>query len=117
MIGDSDSSAGYDYFKVTKMKFPAKNVKDTIIFNEHIRIENIPAKAYEYIVNGKSAIEWVLERYDNDVDKDYGIRNNCNEIAREHKTPRYILDLVLSIINVSVQTVDIVKSLPSLNFE
>ena len=117
VIGDSDSSAGYDYFKVTKMKFPAKNVKDTIIFNEHIRIENIPAKAYEYIVNGKSAIEWVLERYDNDVDKDYGIRNNCNEIAREHKTPRYILDLVLSIINVSVQTVDIVKSLPSLNFE
>ena len=117
IVGDADASAGYDYFKVTKMKYPSKNQKDTIIFNDHLRIEGIPSKAYEYIVNGKSAIEWVMERYVNDVDKAFGIRNNCNDIACEHSNPRFILDLVLSIINISIKTVDIVNTLPRLKFD
>ena len=99
------------------MKYPSKNQKDTIIFNDHLRIEGIPSKAYEYIVNGKSAIEWVMERYVNDVDKAFGIRNNCNDIACEHSNPRFILDLVLSIINISIKTVDIVNTLPRLKFD
>ena len=50
-------------FLVDKMRFPKKGQKDTIIYNSHIVISNIPEKAYEYIVNGKSAIEWIMERY------------------------------------------------------
>ena len=106
-----------NYFKVEKMRFPKKDQKDTILYNSKITIENIPAKAYEYVVNGKSAIEWIMERYQVTVHKDSGIKNDPNDWADEVGNPRYILDLLLSIINVSVQTVDIVNSLPELKFE
>jgi predicted helicase/SOS-response transcriptional repressor LexA len=102
------------FYTVEKMRFPKKGQTDTIIYNSRITISNIPAKAYEYIVNGKSAIEWIMERYQVTTHKDSGITNNPNDWATEHNQPRYILDLLLSIINVSVQTVDIVDSLPEL---
>lgn len=105
------------FYKVEKMRFPKKDQKDTIIYNSKITIENIPAKAYEYIVNGKSAIEWIMERYQVTVHADSGIKNDPNDWADEVGNPRYILDLLLSIINVSVQTVDIVNSLPELKFD
>lgn len=104
-------------FLVDKMRFPKKGQKDTIIYNSHIVISNIPEKAYEYVVNGKSAIEWIMERYQITIHKDSGITNNPNDWATEVGNPRYILDLLLSIINVSVQTVVIVESLPKLKFE
>lgn len=103
-------------FKVDKMKFIKKGQKDTIIYNSSIVISNIPEEAYEYVVNGKSAIEWILERYAVTTNKDSGISNNPNDWATEHNQPRYILDLLLSVINVSVQTVDIVSKLPKINF-
>ena len=104
-------------FLVDKMRFPKKGQKDTIIYNNHIVISNIPEKAYEYVVNGKSAIEWIMERYQITTHKDSGITNNPNDWANEVGNPRYILDLLLSIINVSVQTVDIVDNLPKVSFE
>ncbi|HUD06953.1 MAG TPA: type ISP restriction/modification enzyme [Candidatus Saccharimonadales bacterium] len=102
-------------FRVKKMRFATKS-KDTIIFNNNIKVENIPEKAYEYIINGKSAIECILERYQLTINKDSGIVNDPNEWANEVGNPRYILDLLLSIINVSIQTVDIVNSLPRVIF-
>ena len=102
----------FDYYAVDKMKFPKKGQKDTIIYNHNIRIENIPAEAYEYVVNGKSAIEWIMERYQQTQDKKSLIKNNPNDWSIEHNQPCYILDLLLSVINVSVQTVEIVKGLP-----
>ena len=77
-------------------------------------IQDIPAEAYDYIVNGKSAIEWVMERYAVTSHKDSGIKNDPNLWAREHKQPRYILDLLLSIIHVSLETQSIVSKLPKL---
>jgi predicted helicase len=97
---------------VSKMRFLAKDRKDTIIYNGGIRVENIPAEAYEYVVNGKSAIEWILERYQVKTDKDSGIVNDPNKYAEEIGKPSYILDLLLSVIAVSVKTVEIVKGLP-----
>ncbi len=123
-----DDGEGYDFFAVQKMTFgkkegvdkngKAKKVDDksVIIYNANIRLENIPEKAYEYVVNGKSAIEWIMERYQITTDKKSGISNNPNDWSREHKKPKYILDLLLSVINLSCQTVDIVKSLPKLKF-
>lgn len=104
------------FFRVEKMRFPKKDQQDTIIFNSKITISNIPAKAYEYVVNGKSAIAWIMERYQVTIDKESGIKNDPNDWADEVGNPRYILDLLLSIINVSVQTVDLVNSLPKLVF-
>lgn len=103
------------FFKVEKMRFPKKDQKETINFNSKITIENIPSKAYEYFVNGKSAIEWIMERYQITTHKESGIKNDPNDWAEEVGNPRYILDLLLSIINVSVKTVDIVNGLPKLN--
>lgn len=104
-------------FQVQKMRFPKKGQKDTIIYNNSITITGIPDKAYEYVVNGKSAIEWIMERYQITTHKESGITNNPNDWSEEVGNPRYILDLLLSIINVSVQTVDIVNGLPKLKFE
>jgi predicted helicase len=99
------------------MKFPKKDQKETIIYNSQITINNIPEKAYDYVVNGKSAIDWILERYQVTTDKKSGITNNPNDCADEVGNPTYILDLLLSVINVSVQTVDIVNELPKLKFD
>ena len=116
--GDNPLGDPYAFYSVQKMRFPAKGQKDTIIYNGHIRITNIPAKAYEYVVNGKSAIEWIMERYQVTVDDGKNgsmIKNDPNDWSREHNKPRYILDLLLSVINVSVKTVDIVNGLPQIN--
>ena len=105
------------FYTVEKLRFPKKDQKDTIIYNSKITISNIPAKAYEYVVNGKSAIEWIMERYQVSTHKESGIANNPNDWANEVGNPRYILDLLLSLINVSVQTVEIVEGLPKVKFE
>jgi predicted helicase len=105
------------HFTVEKMRFPKKGQKETIIYNSAITIQNIPAKAWEYTVNGKTAIEWIMERYQLTTHKESNITNNPNDWAKEVGNPRYILDLLLSVINVSVQTVEIVEELPELMFE
>jgi len=102
------------FYSIEKMRFPKKDQKDTIYYNSRITITNIPSKAYEYVINGKSAIEWIMERYQVTINKDSGIKNDPNDWAKEVGNPRYILDLLLSVINVSVQTVDIVYALPKL---
>ena len=116
-VSEQSQSNEYAYYAVEQMKFPKKGQKDTIIYNHYHTIKNIPEKAYEYVVNGKSAIEWIMERYAVTTDKKSGITNNPNDWAREHQKPRYILDLLLSVINVSVQTVDIVNSLPEVDWD
>lgn len=110
------NNAVYDNFEVTKMRFPSKEDKSQIIYNPYITISGIPDKAYEYVVNGKSAIEWVIERYQVTTHKKSGIVNDPNDWARECDRPRYILDLLLSIIAVSMKTVDIVKGLEKVEF-
>ncbi|RLJ97927.1 DEAD/DEAH box helicase [Tenacibaculum discolor] len=107
----------YEFYSVTKLRFPKKDQKETIIYNSRIKINNIPEKAYQYVVNGKSAIEWIMDRYQVKVDKKSGIKNDPNDWSKEVEKPSYILDLILSIINVSVQTVDIVNDLPKLEFD
>ena len=105
-----------EYFTISKMRFPQKDQKDTIIYNSKIIVSGIPDKVYQYIVNGKSAVEWIMERYQIAPNSDSGIINDPNDWAKEVGNPRYILDLLLSIINLSVKTVDIVDNLPELKF-
>lgn len=89
--------------------------KTKIHYNSHITLSGIPLEAYEYVVNGKPAIEWILERYQVTRDKDSGIVNDPNDWAKEHKQPRYILDLLKRVVRVSVETMKIVSGLPALN--
>lgn len=107
-------------FKVEKMSF-AKSGKDvdktTIIYNSYIKITNIPLEAYDYVINGKSALEWVMDRYQVKIDKDSQIKNDPNDWCDEHNDPKYILNLILSLITVSLETVKIVNNLPKLEFK
>ena len=84
--------------------------------NSNFTIENIPVEAYDYVVNGKSAIEWIMERYTITTHKDSSITNDPNCWAVKHNNPRYILDLLLSVIYLSMETVEIVNKLPKLIF-
>jgi predicted helicase len=78
---------------------------------------NIAEKACQYTVNGKSAIEWIMEHYAATTHKESGIKNDPNDWTIEHNNPRYILDLLLLVIAVSVKTVDIVAGLPKLEWK
>lgn len=108
-------------YHVEKMRFgkidSKTSDKSVIHYNNAITITDIPAEAYEYVVNGKSAIEWIMERYAITTDKKSGITNDPNDWAREHNDEKYILNLLLQVINISVQTVEIVRRLPKLRFE
>ncbi|MDY5486876.1 MAG: type ISP restriction/modification enzyme, partial [Desulfovibrio sp.] len=101
-------------FQVKKMRFPNKADKSVIEYNPWIKLTHIPLEAYEYVVNGRSAIEWIMDRYQ--IDKDSGITNDPNDWATEHGKPRYILDLLLSVITVSLETLKIIQGLPKLDF-
>ena len=86
--------------------------RTAIIFNSHVTLTGIPEEAYDYQVNGRSAIEWLMDRYEVKVDKDSGIRNDPNLWSED---PRYVVDLVARIVRVSVETMRIVGALPSLD--
>jgi len=116
-----------DKFYVTKMKHPKRKNEDTgkneddptkIVYNSQITIEHIPEEAYDYVVNGKPAIEWIIERQGVKTDKKSGITNDANDWAIETmNNPRYPLELLLRVINVSLKTQSIVRELPKLVLE
>lgn len=98
-------------YSVNKMRFRKigkENDKSTIIFNDHITIGNIPEKAYKYVVNGRSAVEWIMESYRIKTDKDSGITDDPNTYGDN----KYIFNLLISVINVSLKTLDLIDSMP-----
>ena len=100
--------------RVEKMKFAKSAVghpKSAIIVNSHYTLAGIPEDAYRYTVNGKSAIEWLIDRYQVKTDKASGIVNDPNLYSDD---PRYIIDLVARIVRVSMESVAIIDSLPKL---
>lgn len=86
----------------------------SIQVNDHFRLEGIPEQAYEYVVNGKPALEWLIDRYQYTQDPETSIINDPNEWSDD---PRYIVDLIKKVVTVSVETVKIVDGLPSLKTE
>lgn len=113
---ESDKDASY---VVKKMRFAKKrnergksvNDKTTIIFNSDITIHDIPEEAYRYVVNGRSAIEWIMNQYQVKTDKKSGITDDPNDFSDD---PKYIYNLLLRIITVSLDTIELVKQLPKL---
>ncbi len=96
----------YDVVKMTKKG-------DRIIYNNHITITKIPKKAFDYVVNGKSAIDWVIERYQKTMDKDSLIENNPNHYAGG----KYIFELLCRVITLSVKSVDLIEKISEKRFE
>lgn len=116
-IGDSTNPG-----RTVKMTYPrkvknpetGKKVPDLTALQvaENLTIEGIPPRVYDYVVNGKTAIGWLIDRYQVTTDKKSGIVNDPNKYSKD---PRYIVDLVEKVIRVSVETVDIMNGLPPLN--
>ena len=108
-------------YRIEKMRFgkaDGKTVDKSVIhYNAGITIESIPLEAYDYVVNGKSAIEWVMERYVVKTDPASQITNDPNDWCREHDDPKYIYNLLLRLITVSLETMKIVRALPKLKLE
>uniref|UniRef100_UPI0035CFB8F0 type ISP restriction/modification enzyme n=2 Tax=unclassified Bartonella TaxID=2645622 RepID=UPI0035CFB8F0 len=106
------------FYYVTEMKFAKagkEKDKTTVIYNSNITITDIPLEAYEYIVNGKPALEWVMGRQCVKTDKKSGIVNDANRYAVETVgNPAYPLELFQRVITVSLETMKIVKNLPKL---
>ncbi|GAA8227672.1 hypothetical protein NP05250_09640 [Helicobacter pylori] len=96
----------YDVEKMTKKG-------DSIVYNKNITITKIPQKAFEYALNGKSAIDWVIERYQKTMDKDSLIENNPNDYAGG----KYILELLLRVIKLSEKSVDLIEKISEKRFE
>ena len=107
------------YFRVEKMKFAGKRGevdKSTVIYNPRITITGVPLEAYDYVVNGKPAVEWVTERQCVKTDAASGIVNDANRYANETVgDPAYPLNLFCRVITVSMETMKIVRALPALD--
>lgn len=99
------------YYDVVQMKKDKKG--DRIQYNHHITITQIPKKAFEYVVNGKSAIDWVIERYSITKDKDSLIENNPNHYAGG----KYVFELLCRVIKLSEKSVDLIEKISEKRFE
>lgn len=103
-------------FRVTKMKFAKKGDKTTVVYNHKITMTGIPIEAYDYVVNGKPALEWVMERQAVTTHKESGIVNDANDWAIETMgNAKYPLELFQRVITVSLETMKIVNALPKLD--
>lgn len=103
-------------YHVEKMKFAKKGDKSTVIYNQRITLKGIPEAAWDYVVNGKAALEWVMERQAVRTDKASGIVNDANDWAVETMgNPKYPLELFQRVVTVSQRTQDIVNGLPALD--
>ncbi|GAA8130122.1 DEAD/DEAH box helicase family protein [Helicobacter pylori] len=97
------------YYDVETMK----KIGDRINYNNHIAITKIPKKAFDYVVNGKSAIDWVIERYKKTTDKDSLIENNPNDYAGG----KYVFELLCRVIKLSEKSVDLIEKISEKRFE
>lgn len=99
-------------WRVQKMKWKSKTDHSTIIYNPQVTISGIPEDAERYMLGSKSALGWIIERYQVKTDKDSGIVNDPNDWCDEHDDPTYIVDLIKKVTTVAVETMNIVDSLP-----
>lgn len=103
-------------YRVTQMKYGKGKDKTILHYNERITVSGIPLEAYDYVVNGKPALDWVVERQCVKTDKASGIVNDANDWAIETMhNPRYPLELFLRVITISLETMKIVNNLPALD--
>lgn len=103
-----------DLLHVVKMRYPSRTDRSAVVVNGHLTLRGIPETAHDYKLGSRSALDWILERYQIKTDKPSGIVNDPNDWGREHGQPRYIVDLVKRITRVSVETMAIVEALPAL---
>ena len=109
----NDGSSGQP--RVAKMRWRSRNDHSAIVYNSYLTLAGIPDEAHEYRLGSRTALDWLIDRYQVTTDKKSGIVNDPNVWAIEHNESRYIVDLIKRVTTISVETVRIVKSLPELD--
>ena len=119
----TDATA-YEFYRVVKIGFGKPSAEQTaaglrsdrttIVFNSNVTLRGVPIEAYRYMLGTRSAIEWIIDRYQVKTDKASGIVNDPNDWSLEVGNPRYIVDLLARIVTVSLETMKIVDALPPL---
>lgn len=107
-----DPEECFEFYRVQKLQFGPKKDKTRIKYNGHLTLKGIPEEANEYQVNGRSALEWVIDRYQVKTDKKSLITNDPNDYCRAVNNPRYIVDLIKRLVTVSLETQKLVGTLP-----
>lgn len=101
-----------DTWRVQKVKWRSKTDHTTIAYNPYVTISGIPETAERYLLGSRTALSWIIERYQVKTDKDSKIVNDPNTWCDEHDDPTYIVDLIRKVTTVAVETMQIVDSLP-----
>ena len=91
------------------MRFADKNTRDTLIINEHVQLTGIPKEAHRYVVNGRTPLEWFIDRYRIKTDSQSGIINDPNGWF---ENPRDLITAIARIVYVSVESTKIIENLP-----
>ncbi|MDR1513303.1 MAG: hypothetical protein LBS56_07480 [Propionibacteriaceae bacterium] len=118
ITGDHPDGDPHAWYRVEKMRYAtAGKAKDktAVVYNPRITVSGIPPEAQDYLLGARSAIDWILERYQVKTDKASGIVNDPNDWSLEHGAPRHILDLLTRVVTVSARTVEITAGLPPLS--
>ena len=105
------------YYRVSKLRWGGTGKskdRSTFVYTGNVTLSGIPDEAHEYMLGSRSALEWIMDRYQVKTDKASGIVNDPNDWAAEHEDPRYIVDLIKRVTRVSVETREIVAGLPGL---
>lgn len=102
----------FERYRIDKLSWVSRKDHTAIRYNSHLTITGIPENESEYKVGGRSPLEWVLDRYKVKVDKASGIVNDPNAWLREHDNPRYVVDLIKSLVTVSLETQRLIAELP-----
>ena len=108
-----DLEERFEFYRVQKLQFGPKKDKTRIKYNGHLTLKGIPDEVYNYILMGnRSALEWVIDRYQVKTDKKSLITNDPNDYCRAVNNPRYIVDLIKRLVTVSLETQKLVGTLP-----
>ena len=92
------------------MRFADKQERTTLIINGHVCISGIPEEAHRYVVNGRTPLEWFIDRYKIKQDRNSGIINDPNGWFQN---PRDLIIAIERIVYVSVESTKIIEMLPS----
>ena len=115
IVGDIKTAGPVIKMRWGKKKDPKTGQKlddhSVLVYNENLTFKNIPEEADRYVVNGRTPLEWMIDRYQIKMDKNSGIVNDPNEYSDD---PLYIPQLIQRLVTVSVETTRIVEHMPAL---
>ncbi|RCK62130.1 damage-inducible protein [Microbacterium sorbitolivorans] len=99
-------------YRIEKLAWGARKDRTSLRYNAHLTLTGIPEEEALYTVGGRSPLDWILDRYQVKIDKKSGIVNDPNDWLREQNAPRYVVDLIKSLVTVSLSTQRLIEELP-----